>query len=306
MKVWFRVFLTALFALFLLPRQGQAGEFPWLVDLDRPLYLTTPYLRGPDVMEIQERLIELGYATGGIDGFYGPLTVRAVQNFQKTRGINPDGIVGLVTLAELSGRQEQSVGARTPPPKGKISILIDTEKKRLTVYSDGRIYKVYKVAVGTPDTPTPLGDWMVRRKSTDWGGGFGTRWIELNVPWGYFGIHGTNRAWSIGSRASHGCIRMFNRDVEELYDWISSGVPVKIIGIPSRREIFMGDRGSEVVEVQAALQELNYYQGKLDGIFGPKLLDAVIRFQKDHNLEPDGVVGRAMYDALGLLPPPNP
>lgn len=281
-----------------LPQEG--GH--WLC-YERPLYLTHPYLKGPDVIEVQERLNELGFSTGGVDGIYGPLTARAVENFQKSRGIKADGIVGLVTLAEMSGWQEEEAAGRTLPPRGKISILIDLDAKRLYVYSDGQIYKVYKVAVGTSDTPTPIGNWAIRRKATDWGGGFGTRWIELNVPWGYFGIHGTNKSWTIGSRASHGCIRMYNRDVEELYEWVTPGVPVKIVGTPSRREVFMGDRGSEILEVQAALQELGYYQGRLDGIFGPKLLAAVIRFQKEHGLEPDGVVGLKMYDALGLLPP---
>ena len=47
----------------------------------------------------------------------------------------------------------------------------------------------------------------------NWGGGFGTRWLGLNVPWGIYGIHGTNQPWSIGTQASAGCIRMFNRHV---------------------------------------------------------------------------------------------
>ncbi len=43
------------------------------------------------------------------------------------------------------------------------------------------------------------------------------RWIGLNVPWGVSGIHGTNMPGTIGSEASHGCIRMLDKDVEEHY-----------------------------------------------------------------------------------------
>ena len=42
------------------------------------------------------------------------------------------------------------------------------------------------------------------------------------------GIHGTPADWSVGTRASHGCIRMHIPDVEKLYDQVSVGMPVQI------------------------------------------------------------------------------
>ena len=54
----------------------------------------------------------------------------------------------------------------------------------------------------------------------------GTRWIGLSRK-GY-GIHGTNNPRSIGRRASHGCIRMRNRDVEELFEMVAVGDRVEI------------------------------------------------------------------------------
>lgn len=52
----------------------------------------------------------------------------------------------------------------------------------------------------------------------------------MNVKWGNYGIHGTNKPWSIGQRQSGGCIRMLNKDVIDLYSRVDVGTPVKIIG----------------------------------------------------------------------------
>jgi lipoprotein-anchoring transpeptidase ErfK/SrfK len=54
----------------------------------------------------------------------------------------------------------------------------------------------------------------------------GTRWLGLSVKG--FGIHGTNVPQSIGKNASHGCIRMRNSDVEELFELVQVGDAVEI------------------------------------------------------------------------------
>ena len=79
------------------------------------------------------------------------------------------------------------------------------------------------------DTPTPLGTFKIIEKAK-WGGGFGSRWMGLDVPWGKYGIHGTNKPGSIGFNASAGCIRMRNKDVEELYNIVDYNTTVAIVG----------------------------------------------------------------------------
>ena len=54
----------------------------------------------------------------------------------------------------------------------------------------------------------------------------GTRWIGTSAP--LIGIHGTPQDWSIGSAASHGCIRMDPKDVIALYPKVPTGTPVYI------------------------------------------------------------------------------
>ena len=102
---------------------------------------------------------------------------------------------------------------------------------------DDQVFKVYPCAVGKSSTKSPVGEWRIIQKGTNWGGGFGTRWLGLNVPWGIYGIHGTNNPRSIGTAASAGCVRMQNRDVEEIYPWISVGTGFLLSGpFPAYRQ----------------------------------------------------------------------
>jgi N-acetylmuramoyl-L-alanine amidase len=68
---------------------------------DRTLYLHAPPFRGDDVHELQRKLNALGFDAGKQDGAYGPMTDRAVREFQRNVGDDPDGIVGLHTIATL-------------------------------------------------------------------------------------------------------------------------------------------------------------------------------------------------------------
>ena len=128
------------------------------------------------------------------------------------------------------GRFLLALKQENPPPEEDIAIIIDTINRTLTLIRDGQPDQQFQVAVGKPQTPSPVGTWEVIQKSTNWGTGFGARWLGLNVRWGIYGIHGTNKPASIGSYASHGCIRMHNEKVKQLYPLVSLNTPVYIIG----------------------------------------------------------------------------
>ncbi len=76
---------------------------------DRVLYLRYPYFRGDDVRTLQARLNTLGFDPGREDAIFGDQTGRAVRDFQRNVGLNPDGIVGATTLTALE-RLRGSVG----------------------------------------------------------------------------------------------------------------------------------------------------------------------------------------------------
>ncbi|ERJ12141.1 L,D-transpeptidase family protein [Haloplasma contractile] len=105
-------------------------------------------------------------------------------------------------------------------------IVIDLDERKINLYYLGRFSKSYPIAIGKPTTPTPVGGFRIFNKQVQPGGPFGTRWMGLSAP--SYGIHGTNTPESIGTASSNGCIRMYNRDVEELFSVITINTPVII------------------------------------------------------------------------------
>ena len=166
--------------------------------------------------------------------------------------------------------------------------------------------KTYAVATGKESTPTPLGTFKIVEKAK-WGGGFGSRWMGLDVPWGKYGIHGTNRPGSIGFNASAGCIRMRNKDVEELFDLVDYNTTVTIINGNygpfgyGFRKLRPGDRGADVAEVQKRLSLKGYYKGSIDGIYGEGMKHALIEFLKNNNIPLTDTIDRDIYEKLGII-----
>ena len=127
-------------------------------------------------------------------------------------------------------------------------ITIDRSRFRLRLFKGLRLSKSYGVAVGQPAYPTPTGRYAIQDKQVN------PAWTAPNSPWAGelagtttpggsaanplrarwmgivngVGIHGTSQEWSIGSRASHGCIRMRVADVIDLYSRVPVGTPVLI------------------------------------------------------------------------------
>ncbi len=114
-----------------------------------------------------------------------------------------------------------------PLAPSPVEIIINIGAHRLTVYKKGRVFRQYVVAVGKEVTPTPVGVFTIINKQVNPGGPYGTRWMGLSLR-GY-GIHGTNDPSSIGKNASNGCVRMFNEDVEALFDIVPVGTVVRIL-----------------------------------------------------------------------------
>lgn len=105
-------------------------------------------------------------------------------------------------------------------------IVIVLSGRKLLLYKHNILYKVYKVAIGKGLTPTPKGKYKIIQKAVLYPSGvFGSRWMRF---YDGYGIHGTNAESLIGRPVSHGCIRMHNRDVEQLYRLVPLGTDVII------------------------------------------------------------------------------
>ena len=118
-------------------------------------------------------------------------------------------------------------------------IVINLAERRLKIVRNSEVAAEYEIAVGKPDTPTPTGEFRITAKQSHPGpatGVFGARWMEfyrVTTPDGVlrlYGIHGTNAPQRIGGAVSHGCIRLSNHDVEEVYREAYIGERVEIVG----------------------------------------------------------------------------
>ena len=192
--------------------------------------------------------------------------------------------------------------------KEKKTILIEVDTKTLFLIDNNSqdIIKKYSIATGKPKSPTPLGSYQINNKGK-WGEGFGSRWLGLDIPWGKYGIHGTNKPGSIGFNASGGCIRMRNSDVEDLFDRVPVGTRVVItngyygpFGY-GFRDLRPGARGADVLEVQKRLLQKGYYQGEIDGIYGEGMKKSLIGFLRDNNIPLTDKLTPDIYEKLGII-----
>jgi len=212
-------------------RNVSTNEQTVLVDTTEKLgdATLTAGARGKDVRELQRKLRKAGFWHRKTTGVLDPATVRAVKRFETHMAMEPDGVVGPRVVGALSGR-----------------IVVDLAECRLYLYKDGKLVKTYSVAVGQPAYPTPTGDYYIASMimnptwippDSPWAKGLepippgpgnpvGTRWIGTSAPG--VGIHGTPSDYSIGTHASHGCIRMHMWDVEDLFARVVVGMPVHI------------------------------------------------------------------------------
>ena len=186
-------------------------------------------------------------------------------------------------------------------------LWIDLDGKSLTMYENGEAIRQYPIAAGASGTPSPIGVFRVNSRFMPDMSGFGTRFLGLSVPWGSYGIHGTNKPESIGRNASHGCIRMRVKDMEALFPIVSNGTKVIVTGGPygplnwGWRTLREGDRGADVKQLQLRLIQRGLLWGGADGVFGPATRKAVIAARQELNLSPGDQADSALQERLGMI-----
>lgn len=188
--------------------------------------------RGDDVRTFLRLLREHGGYDGPVTDTLGGNAMEAVREFQERRDLAVDGLAGQQLRASLLRKLDASV-------------VIDRSARTLTFLRGDHRVRRFAVAVGMSEYPTPVGSRRVVDKQVDpvwtppdspWaaeldtipagpGNPLGTRWLGLG---GAIGIHGTYATGSIGTAASHGCIRMTIDDAEWLYEQLAMGSRVRI------------------------------------------------------------------------------
>lgn len=184
-------------------------------------------------------------------------------------------------------------------------IFVDIEICKLAVFKNKQLYKQYPCSGGKLSTPSPIGTWTIIDKGR-WGEGFGGGWLGFNVPWGRFGIHGTVYPQYIGSNASKGCIRMYNKDIADLYSYVPCGTKVIIVdgcyGPFGRglRTLKPGMYGADVMEIQKKLKSMGLFHGHTNGKYESSLQHAIHEFQKKNKLRIDNNIYLATIKLIGF------
>lgn len=130
---------------------------------------------------------------------------------------------------ELKAMKDDAAGTK---------LIVDKSTFTLTVYRNGKAMRTFPIAYGANpdgrdkqkvgDSRTPEGDFKIISRERRQYVGVATRWLQLSTRWGDIGIHGTPMPMSMGSRASHGCVRMYSQDSLELFQMVRTGTPVSI------------------------------------------------------------------------------
>ena len=190
----------------------------WLAHGERPVF--GPSDTGAGVAAIQQRLSDLGYWLGGVDGQYGNLTVQAVYAFQKVNGLTIDGQVGPTTRTALER-------ASRPTPAGSGSgIEIDKTRQVLFVVRDGRVLWAFNTSTGTEDpytyegqqflADTPTGRFTVNREIDGVrNGNLGRLYRPKYFHPDGIAFHGSSFVPPYPD--SHGCARVTNSAIDHIW-----------------------------------------------------------------------------------------
>ncbi|NLI21131.1 MAG: SH3 domain-containing protein [Clostridiales bacterium] len=220
---------------------------------------------GEDVKKVQQRLKDLGYFTGSVDGKFGNATATALKAFQKKNGLAQDGVCGAITRTVLfaaSPIYASATATPTPTPT-----LVITQETTVTIQSGSRGSMVLSLQ---------------------------QRLVEL----GYY----TSRLDGVYLAEDIAAVRAFQKAngltvdgkagyQTQLVLFSDSAIGGDVALTTGTTTLRYGDTGDEVTTLQNRLIELGYLTGTADGTFGAATRTALVAFQTSNSLTRDGVAG---------------
>ena len=317
---------------------------------------------GDLVSALQTRLQELGYYEARVSGGYYNITRTAVRAFQAQNGLHVDGVAGRETQEMLFSVSAIPVNATplpspTPVPT-KYTLMVDVTNQitRAFTYDSNGNYTILVremiCSTGTAKNPTPLGTTIMPKTRARWGyfptwnshAQYLTRIDKANAFHSVLYTAPDEQSLAVssfknlGTRQSHGCVRLTVSDAKWIYDNCEAGTIITVYEsdyydpeytmtlkpslnqdtlrenpLPastpspvyspenwptSYRTLKTGSHGQDVYMVQMRLKELGYYQGTVTGGYYGGTVEAVKAFQKAYGLSVDGIAGKMTQAAL--------
>ncbi len=239
---------------------------------------------GQKVRELQQRLKDLGYYTGSVDGSFGSGTETALRTFQQNNGLTVDGVAGKNTLTQLNSSNAKPLVTTAPT-----SFYATSRPTPLTYTpSTPSTYKTLQLGSSRSEV-TPLQN---RLKELGYYSGSVTGQYDQATMDAVTAFQQRNGQWVDG---------VAGEDTQRaLYS--SAALPfgsTKVQATSSAyRTLKLDMSGDDVKQLQARLQALYYYNGSLDGKYGTTTELAVKVFQQRNGLTVDGIAGSGTQTKL--------
>lgn len=238
--------------------------------------------RGSDVLQLQKALLALGYEPNGTDGKFGRGTEAAVIQYQTRAGLTADGKAGTMTLSKLY-LEFDNLNSNSSDSSG--STITTTNPNTLKYGDKGSRVKELQSAL------VKLG---YNTNGVDGSFGAGTQLAVI----AFQKAQGLTADGLAGSKTTE----LLNRLAEQAGSGSSSGESGgSSSGSNSGvyvRTLRKGYTGDDVRSVQSMLQELGFYSGSLDGVYGTGSVAAVKSFQQKNGLTADGLAGLQTFNKL--------
>ncbi len=245
---------------------------------------------GTSVKQLQQRLKDLGYYTGTVDGKFGSGTTAAVKTFQTANKLQADGIAGKAT--------QESIYSPYAIHKKDANLPSDSTSTKPTAKPTS---KPSSDSSGTKETPKGKTDIYLKLGST------GSQ-VEIMqnrlIALGY--LSGT--ADKTFAETTEAAVIAFQKRNSIYADGIAGPTTLAKLYSSSAKKassvaanlgsLKKGMSGGGVSALQDQLKSLGYYSGKVDGDFGDGTESAVIAFQMANGLTPDGIAGKATMNAI--------
>ena len=230
--------------------------------------------KGDDVKTVQQRLTDLGYYTGTVDGKFGDGTVKALKAFQKKNGLTQDGVCGAQTRTVLYGiNPVYATSTATPAPTETLVITQDTV---VTIQSGSR----GSVVLSLQRRLTELGYYTSRLDGV---------YLADDIT----AVRAFQKANSLTVDGKAGYLTQLT-----LYSSTAIRGDQSSTSSAITATMRYGDTGDAVTVLQNRLIELGYLIGTADGKFGVSTKTALVAFQTANSLTRDGVAGAKTLAAL--------
>lgn len=240
---------------------------------------------GADVKRMQQRLKNLGYYTGSVDGDFGAGTEVAVRDFQANNGLSVDGKAGKRTLEVLysENAKKKTATSVTAKPSGGTSTSTTPSQNTATMYTNGKT-DIY-LRLGSSGSQVKI---------------LQNRLIVL----GYL----TGTADGEFNETTEAAVKAFQKRNDIYDDGVAGPTTLAKLYSSSAKKassvaghlgsLKEGVNGDAVRTLQKNLRTLGYYNGSVDGDYGAGTTAAVKSFQQSRGLTADGVAGKATLNAI--------